>query len=90
MEARCAIILPKYASKMSDWQSLEKLKTMILSEYASEMPRQKVFWKLRAIILANHASEMSDRGALGKLKTMIVSEYALKVPHWRAFGNSGP
>ena len=45
-----------------DWISLEKFKAMILSEYAFEMPRWKVFWKLRAMTSQrfNHASEMSE------------------------------
>ena len=80
-----AIILPTYASKMSDCGTLGELKATILSEYASEMLRWRAFWKLDAIILANHASEMSDCGTLGKLKTMILSEYASEMVHWKAF-----
>ena len=69
------MILPKYASKMSDWRSLEKLKAMILSEHACEMrhnPALDVFWKLRAIILPNYVTIVSDCRTLGKLKAMIL------------------
>ena len=78
-------MLPKYASEKSDPGTLGKLKAMILSEYALEMPHWRVFCKLRAIILPKYASEMSDRGTLGKLKAMILSEYALEMPHWIVF-----
>ena len=61
---------------MSDRKSPEKLKAMILSEYASEMLRWRAFWKPRAIILPNDAPEMVGRGILGKLKAMILPEYA--------------
>ena len=65
---------------MSDWRSLEKLKAMILSEYASEMLRWRAFWKLDAIILPKYASKMSDWRSLEKLKAMILSEYASEMP----------
>ena len=80
-------ISPNYASKMSDWRSLEKLKAMILSEDTSEMPHWKDFRELGATILLefDHASKMSDWGASRKLKTMILSEYASEMPRWQAF-----
>ena len=63
-----AITLPNYAPKMSDRATLRKLKAMILSEYALEMPGWTVFWKLRAIILRNYAPKMSDVGTLGSAR----------------------
>ena len=68
---------------MSDWRNLEKLKAMILSEYACEMPHWKDFWKPRAIIFPKDATGMLDCGTFGKLEAMILSENALEMPHWR-------
>ena len=77
---RAIILFSNYASEISDCGTFGRPTAMILSRYASEMPRRRVFWKLSAVTLAKYAGEMSDSGTLGKLKAMILPEHASEMP----------